>query len=150
MISLRSFARLARTASKTLAVLALAGAAFAQEVPFRGKFNGTGFPEAAMSGTASHLGLFRGTGRIIPTGPSTFLGTWEWFAANGDMLYGTLDGTFVREVSPGVFEYYETTTILGGTGRFTGASGTQVATGNTDLVNAVFDCRFDGTIVFAR
>jgi hypothetical protein len=150
MPSFRHIARIARTATKTLAALALAGVAFAQEVPFCGKFNGTGFPIAAMTGTANHLGRFQGTGQIIPTGPSTFIGTWEWFAANGDMLYGTLDGTFVREVSPGVFEYYETTTILGGTGRFAGASGTQVATGNTDLVNAVFDCTFNGTIVLAR
>lgn len=150
MLLLRSFGHLARTATTTLAVLALTAAAFAQEVPFRGKFTGTGFPIAAMTGNASHLGRFSGTGRIVPTGPSTFVGTFEWFAANGDMVYGTLDGTFVREVSPGVFEYHEIATILGGTGRFTGASGTQVATGDTDLVNAVFDGRFDGTIVFAR
>ncbi|MBL8896518.1 MAG: hypothetical protein JNM84_02770 [Planctomycetes bacterium] len=150
MLPLRCFARISRTAAATLAALALAGAAFAQEVPFRGKFTGTGFPIAAMTGNANHLGRFQGTGQIIPTGPSTFIGTFEWFAANGDMLYGTLDGTFVREVSPGVFEYHEIATILGGTGRFAGASGTQVATGNTDLVNAVFDGRFDGTIVLAR
>ncbi|MBK9385715.1 MAG: hypothetical protein IPN34_12975 [Planctomycetes bacterium] len=147
MLALRS---LARTAATTLAALALAGAALAQELPFRGKFTGTGFPIAAMTGNANHLGRFQGTGQITPTGPTTFVGTFEWSAANGDVVYGILDGTFVRELSPGVFEYHEIATILGGTGRFAGASGTQIATGNTDLVNAVFDGRFDGTIVLPR
>jgi len=143
--------RLLRTLlAPALVTLALAGNAIAQTLPFRGSFTGIGSPTAAMSGHATRLGHFTGTGAIVPTGATTFTGVFAWRAANGDLIWGSLAGVLTGAVGPGVFTYQETATILGGTGRFAGATGTQVATGTTNFITSAFDGVFDGHITLIR
>jgi hypothetical protein len=118
-----------------LAVLALTGPASAKDqVPFKGQSSGvvvtTGFEDPCVSisldghpcqifavdgeGEATHLGYFTVTAKVfidvianIPTG------SWMLTAANGDVLFVTFVG------SPGRGDM----TVVGGTGRFQGATG---------------------------
>jgi hypothetical protein len=63
-------------------------------------------------------------GVITPTGPSTFTvaGPLTLTAANGDQLFGDFSGSGTN-VASGGSTGTTATTITGGTGRFTGASG---------------------------
>jgi hypothetical protein len=63
-------------------------------------------------------------GVFTPTGPSTFTvaGSLTLTAANGDQLFGDFSGSGTN-VASGGSTGTTATTITGGTGRFTGASG---------------------------
>jgi hypothetical protein len=112
-----------------LAALALSGPARAgEQVPFQGKESGVltqagfSFPFVTFSvvgeGEASHVGRFTLNGQTainVITGDAT--GVFTLTAANGDMLFLTL---VVVAHPPGDF------TIVGGTGRFQGATGSFV------------------------
>lgn len=78
------------------------------------------------TGTVSHLGqtTVHIDGVLTPTGPSTFTvaGPLTLTAANGDQLFGDFIGSG-ENVASGGSTGSTATTITGGTGRFTGASG---------------------------
>ena len=78
------------------------------------------------TGTVSHLGqtTVHIDGVLTPTGPSTFTlaGSLTLTAANGDQLFGDFSGSGTN-VASGGSTGTTATTITGGTGRFTGASG---------------------------
>ena len=78
------------------------------------------------TGTVSHLGqtTVHLDGVLTPTGPSTFTiaGPLTLTAANGDQLFGDFSGSGTN-VASGGSTGTTATTITGGTGRFTGASG---------------------------
>jgi hypothetical protein len=78
------------------------------------------------TGTVSHLGqtTVHIDGVVTPTGPSTFTiaGPLSLTAANGDQLFGDFSGSGTN-VASGGSTGTTATTITGGTGRFTGASG---------------------------
>jgi hypothetical protein len=78
------------------------------------------------TGTVSHLGqtTVHIDGVLTPTGPSTFTvaGPLTLTAANGDQLFGDFSGSGTN-VASGGSTGTTATTITGGTGRFTGASG---------------------------
>ena len=115
-----------------LTALTLSSPATAGEsVPFKGKSSGVittvGFDPVALivythqtgEGEATHLGHFTVTGDakvFLPAG--NVVGTWTLTAANGDMLFGTM-------VAGGIdpTHGFGTFTIVGGTGRFVGATG---------------------------
>jgi len=97
------------------------------------------------AGTSSHLGKTSSTsdGYITFTGfctlsdgsmfGSAFMATgfFTTTAANGDMIYGTYENAGCADgegVIPGAID--GTQTILGGTGRFTGATGSTVTSGD--------------------
>jgi hypothetical protein len=118
-----------------VAVLSPAASANAEgtDRPFMGTVSGTvslnvltGAMTAHAEGVATHLGEYtaglEGTATITPTGVFGS-GTQTTVAANGDELTGTY--TLSTPGAPGVAH---TTTIVttatGGTGRFSGASGT--------------------------
>ena len=63
-------------------------------------------------------------GVVTPTGPSTFTlaGSFTLTAANGDQQFGDFSGSGMNDGSGGSTGT-TATTITGGTGRFTGASG---------------------------
>lgn len=103
----------------------------AQEVRFKGQSGGvattvgfdpgtgTVYVRAEGKGNATHLGSFEivGDSRInIFTG--TVEGTWTLTAANGDILLATMEG-FGIDPTHGAGHF----TIVGGTGRFEGATG---------------------------
>src|SRR5438067_670267 len=52
-----------------------------------------------------------------------YAGTFDWFAANGDEIYGNFEGYLCPTETPGVFDNHETAEITGGTGRFANATG---------------------------
>src|SRR5687768_7640672 len=116
-----------------LAVLTLSAPALAavEQLPFKGRSSGvvttTGFDPVAMiasthvegQGQATHLGQFTVTGDVdvnVVTGIAE--GTWTLTAANGDRLFLTMTGRGIDETH-GIGTF----TVVGGTGRFEGATG---------------------------
>jgi hypothetical protein len=82
---------------------------------------------ADATGVMSHLGqstFHFENGVLTPTGPNTFDITISVTvtAANGDQLFGDVSGSGTLDAS-GNAQGTDVTTFTGGTGRFTGASG---------------------------
>jgi hypothetical protein len=82
---------------------------------------------ADATGVMSHLGQTTyhfENGVLTPTGPNTFDITISVTvtAANGDQLFGDVSGSGTLDAS-GNAQGTDVTTFTGGTGRFTGASG---------------------------
>jgi hypothetical protein len=132
-----------RPALVLLVAVALAAPAMAgDQVPFQGTFTGDStlvslstvdFPilhqTVAWQGVATHLGRFTwtssivfdvspffnpGTGNVLATGFDT------WTAANGDQIYTSEEGELILPAATRVITQY---VVLGGTGRFEGATG---------------------------
>ena len=85
------------------------------------------------TGEGTHVGLFTGggtdCGRIdLTTGVIEYDGTGSWTAANGDSWNSTYVGTAFPDGTN-----TEEFTIVGGTGRFTGASGHGIDDGTSDM-----------------
>jgi hypothetical protein len=128
------------TMKSLMAAIALAAAisqpAMAQNpLPFRGTYEssessgGGTFPVFLQvlggSGQATHLGRFTVAAKWhvnVLTG--TAVGTFRLTAASGDTLVGTANGTSV--MLDGLAYITEICVITGGTGRFSGATGTFV------------------------
>ena len=116
-----------------LAALTLSGPTMAagQQAPFKGRSSGVvtavGFdPVAGIAytrvegqGQATHLGRFTQTGdATVDVATGNARGTWTLTAANGDMLFLAMEGNGIDPThGAGTF------TVVGGTGRFEGASG---------------------------
>jgi len=112
---------------------ALAAPAAAQQVPFKGTFQGndtvspgpsptTALLSTTATGTGTLQGRFSFTQELTINGVNlTATGSAHWIAANGD----SIDTTVVASAIPGgvVFTITEIHTITGGTGRFSGAQG---------------------------
>jgi hypothetical protein len=78
------------------------------------------------TGVGSRLGRFsllrEVTGNLVDFGAT---GSARWVAANGDSIETTVDGhAYVSDLPGGYLFVTEKHTIVGGTGRFTGAGGT--------------------------
>lgn len=92
------------------------------------------------TGTGTFLGRFTGVHSqcIDPTGtqqdPLAFTdGRASFTSAKGDVLHTTFAGTLIPTSRPGVFALDNPVQIVGGTGRFAGATGTARARGEVDL-----------------
>jgi hypothetical protein len=123
-------------------------AAAADHLPFKGRLAGTATvtpidpPLVSVrieaSGNATQLGGF--TVRIphrVNQATRIGVGSYVFTAANGDRLTAEFSG-LATPVAPGVLSVVESATITGGTGRFSGATGSfdvdrifHVATGQT-------------------
>lgn len=144
----------------SLAMPALA----ATERPFRGSFMGVaGFVEPrcgsdvtlgfAAIGTASHLGRIEGQASNCsnPSFPVTAVdvrdGHVTLVAADGSTVTASYEG---RQEAPvdGVAAYSITMTVVGGTGRFEGASGSWAASGLLDFNDLTITGAFDGWIAY--
>jgi hypothetical protein len=89
---------------------------------------------AIVFGNATHVGVYTGTGELYQdVCNSTFIGSFHWFAANGDEIYGTFEGYLTPTGTPGVYDNHETSDVTGGTGRFTGATGHLESGGQVDF-----------------
>ena len=89
---------------------------------------------AIVFGNATHVGVYTGTGELYQDiCNSTFIGSFHWFAANGDELSGTFEGYLTPTGTPGVYDNHETSEVTGGTGRFTGATGHLESGGQVDF-----------------
>lgn len=107
------------------------------------------------AGTASHLGRFTATSvDRVNTTNNTAVGTFNFTAANGDRLLTTTIGVENEFVPPNVSKVTLNATIVGGTGRFDGATGalTIHLTETIDLVanSATGSGTFAGTISLNR
>jgi hypothetical protein len=113
------------------------------DLPLRGQTSGvlsfdssTGMFTSSSSGVGSLLGAFTVTnsGSLMPTGfnppfvPYTVMGTQTAVAANGDQLFGTLNGVGVNNSATSAASGTNTITITGGTGRFANATGSYTVT----------------------
>jgi hypothetical protein len=122
-------ALLAVLAALTLSAPALAAA---KQVPFKARSSGvattTGFDPVAMiastrvegQGQATYLGQFTATAVAevdVVTGNAH--GSWTLTAANGDQLFLTFTAVPSSDSTHGIGTF----TIVGGTGRFAGATG---------------------------
>lgn len=138
-------------------VLGLAGPVSAgDQVPFKGGYEGedVGTPlappfvsaEVTATGHAAHLGRFT-FAQVATVDTTTRIGrgVFQFTAANGDTVYGTVVGqaTFTP---PNVLSIAETATIEGGTGRFAGATGSIRISRFKDAVTNETVCTFEGTI----
>jgi hypothetical protein len=141
--------------------LGVAGSASAGKyVPFKGSLKGSydvtinpgpppiGTFDGIGTGKATQLGKFTyefphavNFGGIPPIGDGLYLFT----AANGDTLEAEFTG-FSTPVEPGVVFVVEEATIIGGTGRFAGASGEFTVMRLVDQINRTTEGTFDGSI----
>ena len=113
--------------------------ASAQVRPFMFKSEGVvaldGSGCSVQVGQATHFGEFRAEGCLPVVGPfingvAPVVGSETTTAANGDMVFGDAVGTLDINSVPWVAD--GTITVVGGTGRFAGASG---STSFHDLIN---------------
>ncbi len=139
-----------------LAVTTVSPVAAADEVPFRGRLDGTVTvtpltpPIASVlieaSGTATQLGSFtlevpHQVNQAIRVGT----GSYEFTAANGDTLTADFTG-LATLVAPGVLTTHEEAVITGGTGRFAGATGSFTADRTFYIATGTTVGSFQGTI----
>jgi hypothetical protein len=128
----------------------------AQEVPFKGRLEGTAtitpgtppFLSVLIEGTgnATHLGRFTvEIPHIVNAMNRTSAGTYEFTAANGDTLTAGFTGQSTL-TAPGVLSIVETATITGGTGRFADATGSFTVERSFNQVTGVTTGSFEGTI----
>ena len=76
------------------------------------------------SGNATQLGQFTVSYEVdVNLLTIAGMGSAQFVAANGDRLFAEGTGQATETGTPGVFDVLEQFTILGGTGRFSGASG---------------------------
>ena len=148
----------ASLALAALVVLGLAGpAAVGEEVPFKGRLDGEvtitpldpPFLSVLVEGTgnATHLGQFAWASLFVAnvaTGEAN--GSYQFTAANGDMLFADFTGQATPTATPGVFYSVDTATITGGTGRFAGATGSFISERLFDTTAGTTFGSFNGTI----
>lgn len=133
----------------TLALGAVLPASAIEQRPFTGEFTGFGIladqrcPGALtvghqVSGVATHLGRFTGTGTNCTefTLATDAVAIWDGIvtirAADGSTLTLTAEGSQGAPVA-GVASYTHTDTVIAGTGRFADAAGVLILTGTIDF-----------------
>ena len=147
-----------------LAALTLSAPSMAagKQVPFKGRSSGVVttvgidpvaglvHTHAAGQGQATHLGHFTQTGDTtvdLVTGNAR--GTWTLTAANGDMLFLEMTAYGI-DPTHGVGTF----TVVGGTGRFEGATGSYeqiiVFVSEPGATDTTFTDMLTGTIAFGR
>jgi hypothetical protein len=141
-----------------LAVVGLARpAAAGKQVPFKGSLEGvvTRTPIDPVfdsvlvdaAGSATQLGQFAlDIPHVVNHTNGTAVGTYEFTAANGDTLLAVFSGQATPTATPGVLYIVETATIVGGTGRFAGATGSFVCERLFDRIAGTTTGSFAGTI----
>jgi hypothetical protein len=140
-----------------VSVLAMARSVTAgEQVPFKGSLEGdvTHSPQPPLDfvlvegeGEATHLGRYTFEfPHVVNTTTRTATGTYEFTAANGDMLTADVVGRAMPTGTPGVLAIVEVATITGGTGRFAGATGSFTVERLFDTVDQTTTGSFEGTI----
>jgi hypothetical protein len=153
--------RYSSTASLALAILVILGltgpAVAQQQVPFKGSFEGdvTVTPLAPpflsalvdATGNATQLGQFTlDIPHVVNRADLSAVGTYEFTAANGDTVIAEFTGIATPTAVPGVLYIEERATIIGGTGRFAGATGSFTVERLYDTVAGTTEGSFEGTI----
>jgi hypothetical protein len=131
-------------------------AAAEKQVPFSGSMQGhetdvvhppTLSVDGSAAGIATHLGRFTVTYAVtVNLATSSGTGSAHLIAANGDSIFTTLVGQAEPTDTPGVNRIVEINTVTGGTGRFTGASGSFTMERLVELETGSTSGSFHGTI----
>jgi hypothetical protein len=130
------------------------------QVPFKGTFDPIVVSETPVDAThvllvfdvhilATVLGKAHGSASaILDLTTFMYVGEGTWAAPSGDAIALTFTGQFVPTDTPGLFDNIETSEIVGGTGRFKGATGAFFAGGQFDAFtqSAPAPVPFKGTI----
>jgi hypothetical protein len=154
---MKRYSSAASLALAVVVVLGLAGpAAAGKQVPFYGSYEGddTGTPlvpplasvTVEAEGNATQLGEFTFIELVtVNTATGMGSGTFQFTAANGDTVFGTISGqaTFTP---PNFLSIVEIATITGGTGRFAGATGSFTVARLKNTVTGETTAYFEGTI----
>ena len=148
-----------------LAATVAATAAATDQRPMAGQFTAIAAPAAPrcganaltlgfeISGTATHLGALTGSGSNCTefTLASSAVAVWDgmatFTAADGSTLTSTSEGTQDAPVA-GRATFSIDHTIIGGTGRFDGASGEWVVTGVIDFTTGTIEGRVTGWLSY--
>lgn len=120
-----------------------------QDRPWKGTASGVETAEgAAIRGRASHLGHYTGELAVEFVEPGLFEGPGTLTAANGDEVHVLVVFQFpIVEVDPPI-PFTGTITVVGGTGRFEGASGSASFTGFQDYPGGPFSFTWRGAISY--
>ena len=133
----------------------VASAAQPREVPIAGVFGGTLQPTGAETfslqgaGGATHLGpvAYEAAATITGLLPDGLTDTLvETLTARDGSSVTIFCSQVATEISPGVFHGVDTWTVVGGTGRFSGATGSGSGQTDVDLNTGVFNKAISGTI----
>ena len=130
------------------------------QVPFKGDFHPVIVSSTPLDPThvrfdvdvdirATQLGKGQGPAFfVLDLTTFIYVGEADWAAANGDEVFLTFVGQFVPTTTPGLFDNVETIEVVGGTGRFEGATGAATAGGqfDTTTMSAPAPLPFEGTI----
>ncbi len=154
------------TALALLTLLGMFPSAFATHSrPYEGRLSGTltiGTGEASGTSSGTGTGYESHLGNVNWTSTSTITGAAQQcaggftenlqtttVAANGDKLYHTATDVVCPTSTPGTFHVTATETIAGGTGRFTQATGSDIAditVVQTSPTGGTLTGTFEGTI----
>jgi hypothetical protein len=126
------------------------------EVPFKGTLSGTVTVTPITppilsnliggTGDATHLGRFTvEIPHLVNQATRVGTGTYVFTAANGDTLTAAFTGQGTV-VAPGVLSSADVAVITGGTGRFSGATGTFAAVRTFVVATGAITGTFTGTI----
>jgi hypothetical protein len=150
------FPLLAVCAALVGVAFAVAGAASAEgAVPFEASYSGTASVSAGRAssiafGEATHLGNSSETISVAltPVSPlcQTNVGTGVLIAADGDQLFVAASGMTCFDPSTRLVDLTVTQTIIGGTGRFAGASGTLTVSGTANPATGTLTYTLEGTL----
>jgi hypothetical protein len=147
----------ANTALTIVTFLGLARAVAAgEQVPFGGRLDGTVTRTPApplvlvdvdATGNATQLGRYTlDIPHVVDPTTRTAAGSYQFTAANGDMVFAEFTGLATPTDIPGILYVEETATITGGTGRFAGATGSFTTKRWFDTVAGTTSGSFEGTI----
>ena len=125
-------------------------------VPFKGSFSGTVTVTSITppllsnliegAGNATHLGQFTlEIPHVVNQSTRVGTGSYVFTAANGDTLTAHFSGQGTI-LAPGVISASDVAVITGGTGRFTGATGTFAAERIFTVATGAITGTFEGTI----
>jgi hypothetical protein len=150
------------TVAALLILTALASVGYAapvatMPVPFKGSLDAVEsqqvqFPmltgNGSGSGNATHLGLYTYNYEVV-VNLLTFIGqaSAQFVAANGDRIYAAGSGQSFATDTPNVRRVVETYAITGGTGRFTGVTGSFTVERLINRTTGATSGSFDGYIV---
>lgn len=124
-----------------------------QSVPIKGKFTTTfvlSFPTLTIAGVGnvSHLGSTTDSSSHTLDLLGNQTGTTVFTRANGDQLFATYVGTASPPDVNGIITFSGTETFTGGTGNFSGATGTAQLQGTANVFTSTGQYKFTGTISY--
>jgi hypothetical protein len=127
------------------------------DLPFKGDVQATEAVDGSQhhlvgTGDGTQLGRFTYTADItVDDATGDGAGTVTWTAANGDRILASTNGRIlVADFPNNRITVGETQIITGGTGRFSGASGTISVERTLDLLTGVTAGSFTGTITLGH